>query len=164
MKNYLIIIITVSICVGIYNIMVPQFHGIEKYSKMIGMLIVLCVIISPIKNFLTIFDEEGLEDIKDQLINEDKNEQNEYNEIFNDYLASFSVDELRRAIEDILLDKFGIPKNECDVSISTQYKDGKLQASNIQILLSGKSIFKNPYTIEEYFQTLLECTCTVLIK
>ena len=164
MKNYLIIIITVSICVGIYNIIAPQFHGIEKYSKMIGMLIVLCVIISPIKEFLNIFDEDGLENIKDNLISQDNDEENEYNEIFNDYLTSFSVDELRRGIENILLDKFEIPQNECDVTISTEYNNNKLQVSNIQILLSGKSMFKNPYTIEEYFKTLLGCTCTVLIK
>ncbi len=164
MKNYLIIIITVSICVGIYNIIAPQFHGIEKYSKMIGMLIVLCVIISPIKDFLNIFDEDVLQDIKDNLINEDNEEQNEYDEMFNDYLASFSVEELKAEIKGILLDKFEIPPNECDVSISTEYKNEKLNPSHVQILLSGKSIFKNPYTIEEYFKTLLECSCTVLIK
>lgn len=164
MKNYLITIITVSICVGIYNVISPQFKGIEKYSKMIGMLIVLCVIVSPIKNLLSTFDEDALEEFKNSIIDYDNGEDNQYDEIFKNYFSSFSVDELENEIGNILLKEFDIPNDECDISISTEYKDGKLCPSKVQILLSGKSIFKNPYTIEERFSKLLECTCVVLIK
>ena len=164
MKNYLITIITVSICIGIFNVISPSFKGIEKYSKMIGMLVVLLVIISPIKEFLSVFGEDSLNEIKDNLINADDDNPNKYDEIFSDYLASFSIDELNNAIKNILNDKFSIPGNECDVSITAEYREGKLCPTHIQILLSGKSIFKNPYEIEEYFLALLECSCTVLIK
>ena len=164
MKNYLIIIITVSICIGIYNVISPKFNGFEKYSKMIGIIVVLLVIISPVKDFLSMFDEDSLENIKDSLIEEGNNNGNKYDEIFHDYLSLFSVDELKVEIKNILKDNFEIPNNECDVSISTEYINGQLSLSHIQILLSGKSIFKNPYTIEEYFINLLGCTCSVLIK
>ena len=164
MKNHLIIIITVSICIGIYNVISPKFNGFEKYSKMIGILIVLLVIISPVKDFLNMFNEDSLENIKDSLIDEGNNDGNKYDEIFHDYLSSFSVDELKMEIKNILKQKFEIPNDECDVSISTEYKNDQLSISHIQILLSGKSIFKNPYTIEEYFTNLLGCTCSVLIK
>ena len=92
MKSYLITIITVSICVGIYNIIAPEFNGIEKYSKMIGMLVVLCVIISPIKNLMNTFDEEWLQNIKDSIVDSDYTEKGEYDEIFRDYLSSFSLE------------------------------------------------------------------------
>lgn len=164
MKDYLITIITVSLCVGIYNIISPVFNGIEKYSKMIGMLVVLCVIISPLKELINVFDSEGLESIKNSIIDIENGEENEYDNIFNDYLNSFSVDSLKKEIENILLEKFDIPNNECDVSVSTEYINGSLKLSRVQILLSGKSIFKNPYNIEEYFGKLLNCTCEVLIK
>ena len=164
MKSYLLTIITVSICIGIYNVISPQFRGFEKYSKMIGMLIVLCIIISPVKDFLNFFDDEGLEDIKDGIVNRGDDEESEYDKIFNDYLASYSIEEVKDAIEEGLLEKFQIPNDECEVSISTEYIDGKLTVSYVQILLSGKSIFKNPYTIEDYFSKLLGCTCSVLIK
>ena len=164
MKNYLITIITVSVCIGIYNIISPQFKGIEKYSKIIGMLIVLCVIISPIKNILSTFDEDALEDLKNSIIDYGNGEDIQYDEIFKNYLSSFSVDELENEISNILLNEFDIPNNECDISVFTEYKDGKLYPSKVQILLSGKSIFKNPYIIEERFSKLLECSCLVLIK
>ena len=63
-----------------------------------------------------------------------------------------------------MLEKFEIQNNECEITVATENKNGKLVLSEVQILLSGKSIFKNPYTIEEYFETLLNCTCQVLIK
>lgn len=164
MERYLMIIITVSICVGIYNVIAPNYNGLEKYSKMIGMLVVLCVIISPLKELMDAFDDEGLQSIKDSIINSDNEEEIGYDELFNDYLSSFSLDEYKKEIENILLEKFAISKDECDISVFTEMQNGKLTVSNIQILLSGKSIFKNPYSIEEYFEKLLECGCQVLIK
>lgn len=163
MKSYLITVITASICVGIYNIIAPSFRGIEKYSKMIGMLVILCIIISPIKELINAFDEDGLENLKDSLMDGDY-EEGDYNEIFNDYLNSFSLDELKKEIENILLEKFEIPNDEAEITISTENENGKLTVSQVQILLSRKSIFKNPYTIEEYFEALLNCSCQVLIK
>lgn len=163
MKGYLITIITASICVGIYNIIAPSFSGLEKYSKMIGMLVVLCIIISPIKEIINTFDEDGLESLKDSLIGSDY-EDGDYNEIFNNYLNSFSLDELEKEIKNILLEKFEIPNDEVEMVIATENENGTLSLSNIQILLSGRSIFKNPYKIEEYFEELLNCSCQVLIK
>ena len=86
MKSYLITIITVSICIGIYNIISPVFHGLEKYSKIIGMLVVLCVIISPVKDLMNTFDEEWLQNIKDSIVDSDYTEKGEYDEMFTDYL------------------------------------------------------------------------------
>ena len=163
MKSYLITIIITSICIGIYNIISPLHHGIEKYSKMIGMLIVVCIMISPIKELIDSLDKNGFENIKDSILDTDNISKDEYNEIFKDYLNRFSIDEIKQKIKDALHQRFEIPEDECEISVFTQYDEG-LKLSSIQILLSGKSIFKNPYTIEEYFEELLGCTCQVLIK
>lgn len=164
MSTYLITVITVSICVGVCNIISPHLTSISKYSKMIGMLVVLCVIISPLKEVMNIFNENGFEGIKDDLLNFDEDDQSKYDEIFKDYLNSFSAEEVKTAMENILLEEFEIPSDECDISIYTEYREGKLCPSDVQILLSGKSIFKNPYIIEEHFEKLLGCSTRVLIK
>ena len=163
MKNYLIMIIITSICVGIYNIISPQFHGIEKYSKMIGMLVVVCVMVSPLKMLLNSFDKNGFENIQNSILGSEQTNKEEYDEIFNDYLNRFSIDEIKQEIKEILYENYEIPAQECEISVFTKF-DEKLQLSSIQILLSGKSIFKNPYVIEEHFKELLGCTCQVLIK
>lgn len=164
MKNYLMTVITVSLCVGVYNVISPGFKGIEKYSKMIGMLVVLCVIISPIKSIMNTFDDEWLENVKDGLANNDYNGSGEYDEIFRNYLTTYSIDELKNEIGDLLLEKFEIPGDECEITVTTENKNDNLAVGKVQILLSGKSIFKNPYSIEEYFANLLNCDCQVLIK
>lgn len=164
MKNYLITVITISICVGIYNVISPNFRGVEKYSRVIGMLVVLCVIITPLKNFMNAFDEGELDNIKNSIIDTENGEIGEYDEIFKNYLNSFSVEELKGEIRNILLREFEIPPDDCEITVFTNNQEGSLQASHLQILLSGKSIFKNPYTIEEYFENLLKCNCQVLIK
>jgi hypothetical protein len=156
-------IIITSICVGIYNIISPQFHGIEKYSKMIGMLVVVCVMISPLKMLLNSFDKNGFENIQNSILGSEQTNKEEYDEIFNDYLNRFSIDEIKQEIKKILYENYEIPAQECEISVFTKF-DEKLQLSSIQILLSGKSIFKNPYVIEEHFKELLGCTCQVLIK
>lgn len=163
MKNYLVMIIITSICVGIYNIISPQFHGIEKYSKMIGMLVVVCVMISPLKMLLNSFDKNGFENIQNSILGSEQTNKEEYDEIFNDYLNRFSIDEIKQEIKEILYENYEIPAQECEISVFTKF-DEKLQLTSIQILLSGKSIFKNPYVIEEHFKELLGCTCQVLIK
>ena len=164
MKNYLITVITVAICVGIYNIISPGLHGIEKYSKMIGMLVLLCVIVSPIREVINTFDENGFDNIKESILDSNNESENEYSEIFKEYLNSYSVEKVKKEVCDILFEKYEIPDEECEVKIYTQYQEGNLIISNMQIVLSGKSIFKNPYVIEEYFETLLSCSCEVLIK
>lgn len=164
MKSYLITIITVSICVGIYYVISPSFGGIEKYSKMIGMLIVFCVIISPIKELLNIFEETEFDDFRDSIINSENDTQGKYDEMFENYLSSFSIEEIKREIKNMLLEQFEIPNDECEISVFSEQKESALTLSKVQILLSGKSIFKNPYTIEEYFENRLNCICEVLIK
>ena len=85
-------------------------------------------------------------------------------EIFRNYLTTYSIDELKNEIGDLLLEKFEIPGDECEITIITENKNDNLAVGKVQILLSGKSIFKNPYSIEEYFANLLNCDCQVLIK
>ena len=164
MNKYLISIITVSICIGIYNIIAPQFHAIEKYTKVIGMLVVLCTIISPVKELIKVFEENGFENIKESIGDYDNGEYDEYNEIFKEYLNSFSIEEIRNDIYYVLDEKFEISNNDSEIEIFTDFVDGNLTISKIQILLKGKAIFKNPYQIEEYFSNQLSCDCQVLIK
>lgn len=164
MKNYLLTIILVSICIGIANIVSPISTGIFKYTKVIGILIILCVIISPISKVIQSIDESFFDKIKDGLLIDDNDIQNQYEDILLNYLNEFSISEIKNQIKNILEQEFSIPQEECEISVYTIENNDELSISKIQILLFGKSIFKNPYEIELYFTNLLKCDCTVLIK
>ena len=164
MKNYLLTIILVSICIGLADVISPLENGINKYTKTIGVLIILCVIISPISKVIQNIDENFFDKIRDDLSINDNDTQNKYGDIFINYLNNFSISEINTQIKNILNQQFTIPNEECEVIIISEEAGEKLSISKIQILLSGKSVFKNPYQIENYFSNLLKCECIVLIK
>lgn len=164
MKNYLLTIILVSICIGLADVISPLENGINKYTKTIGVLIILCVIISPISKVIQNIDENFFDKIRDDLSINDNDTQDKYEDIFINYLNNFSISEINTQIKNILNQQFTIPNEECEVIIISEEAGEKLSISKIQILLSGKSVFKNPYQIENYFSNLLKCECIVLIK
>ena len=67
MNNYLLTIILVSICIGIINIISPDNNGLSKYTQTIGLLIILCVIISPISKILNTIDDNFINQINEIL-------------------------------------------------------------------------------------------------
>lgn len=162
MKSYLLSIIWISVIVGITELISPHLNRFQKYTKMIGALCVLCVVITPflnLKNVYADFDrlKESLTEGKDPALYE------EYNEILNKYLNEFSADKAQEEINNMLKEKFGIPPSEAEVILLTDIQDGEIKLTGIQIWLSGNSIFNNPYNIESHFEELFNCTCEVLI-
>lgn len=164
MKDYLFQIIVISILVGVWQLISPDSASTKKYTKMIGMLVVLCVMISPMETILKSFDKDLLEGIKDSLIEGDEDKNDDYSGILNEYLTSFSIQEYKKAIQEILLKEFKIPIEESEIEVFTVQSGEHLSVSNIQILLLGKSIFKNPYEIEKRISSVSKCECIVLIK
>ena len=164
MKNYLMYIIIVSLCVSVLNLLIPKGKGLYKYIKLIGMLVILVSIISPIPEILDKFDMDILDEIRGDILNNDGTDNIEYSEMLNEYLHTYSIEQYKLQIKELLYDKFGIDKNECDINVNIISEEGKLEVSDLQILLLGKAIFKNPYEIEDYFKELIGCDCRVLIK
>lgn len=164
MNNYFLTIILVSICIGIIDIISPDNNGLSKYTQTIGLLIILCVILSPIGKMLKSMDDNFLNQIKDNILMDDEDTKNKYEHLLHEYLSNHSLKELENQIKEILDSKFEIPNDECDIKVIAGYVEDTFILNEIKIILSGKSIFKNPYSIEEYFSELLGCKCTVVIK
>ena len=53
--------------------------------------------------------------------------------------------------------------NDCEVGVALAREGEELHLARVIITLSGKDVFKNPYTIEEHFATLLGCECVVVV-
>ena len=164
MGQYLTSIIIVSIIIGIIELIAPRYGNLDKYVKMICTLIMLLVIISPVLEMINGFDMDLIDEIKDKIDLPSDEKADEYNEILKEYIKNHSIGELKLEIKSILDKEFKIPSEECDVEIFTQTLEGNASVSKVQILLSGKSVFKNPYNIEDYISSLLGCGCQVLIK
>lgn len=164
MRGYLLGVVIVSMIMGIFEIIAPKHGGIEKYTKTIGLLCILCVAVAPFKEILGNINDNFFGSLKEEILDGAEDNRNGYNEILKEYLNDFSQNEFIAQIKEILNEQFAIPAEECEIDITTSTESGNLKVDSMQILLSGRSVFKNPYTIEEYFNKLLDCECQVLIK
>ena len=163
MSEYVFTIIAVSVAVGFFLTLTPERGGIDKYVRMIGILVILCAMVSPIGKLFQNLEGNFLENLRDELISQ-KQESENYDEIFREYLENFSLNDIKSTIADMLTKEFSIPENEIQINITTDIVEGTPRIKNVQILLSGNSIFQNPYKIEEFIKNSLKCDCQVLIK
>lgn len=164
MSKYLLSVILTSISIGLCDILVPKHNGIDKLVKFIGMLIILIVSITPVTETIAEIDEGVFEGIKNNLSVKQESYLDEYNGILEEYLKNYSLDKIQEYIKEILKEKYSIPSDECTVQINTEQLDGELSIANIRILLSGNSIFKNPYKIESDISSIFNSECQVLIN
>ena len=164
MNNYILTIIITSICISIANVIAPTNCEISKYIKLIGSLIILCVIINSFGDAIKMSNGNFINEIKDSLIIDKDSEKEKYHEILNNYLNNYSKEGIENEIKEILKKEFQIQDNEASIELHTDFLNDKLVLTEIKILLSGKSIFKNPYLIEERIKEIWQCECIVLIK
>lgn len=164
MKDYLVSVIWVSLIIGLVELVSPRIEGTGKYIKYIGCICVLCVIASPLSNVIKSSGEFS-SDLKEELMEgQDSDAKKDYESILKEYLTEHSIDKLKKRIKDTLEQNYSIPSGESRIVIHTGIDDGELKLEKTQIFLSGGSIFRNPYTIEEYFADMLGCPCEVAIE
>lgn len=164
MKAYLLTIITTSVAFGFYNILAPKHNETEKLVKLISMLIILGAVVSPISNFLKSINDGALDSVKDELFSPKEDLEDDYNLILQEYLNNYSISLVEDKITELLKKNYSIPSENCEVKIFTEENEGNVSIKKIQLLLSGESIFKNPYLIEAYIGEYFKCECQVLIK
>lgn len=165
MNKYLTSIILISVAVGLIEALSPTYHGLEKYVRTIGIFLILIMTVAPGIELLSSLDENFLGSLRDDILDGAGEESDKYYEdMLGKYLNGYSKREYAEETERLLGEKFGIPADECEVILSTESEDGSLVIKNIKILLSGASVFKNPYEIENYFSDMTGCKVEVLIK
>ena len=164
MKDEILSIIVISIAMGILEIIIPSNNSLQRYVKILGGLCIIVIISMGAIKTINKIDIDFLDELKNQLTDNNASEKENYEDILHNYLTDFSEVELKKQIKEILYEKFGVLKDESSIKIFTSLNKGNLKLEKIQILLSGKSIFNNPYTIEDYFIKLMSCKCEVLIN
>ncbi|MBQ9079790.1 MAG: stage III sporulation protein AF [Clostridia bacterium] len=162
MREYLMNVIGASLLVGVISILAPEGEGggLRRYVSFIGALCVLALLISPLGELISYLG--GLsEDSFDALTGESEAREN-YENRYNEYLLSLGKENVAVGVIQLLEERFDIPSDECHVKVSAEERDGELYIENVTVILSGKSLFRNPYEIEKYISELLGCECTVI--
>ena len=165
MNGYIYSIVCIAAAGGIVCILSPS-SGIKKHLRLVCALCLLCVMISPVSNFLNsirdFFDGEGSE-----LFETDENGElrDTYESIYNKYLEGGYSDNVGEAVKDILYENLGVSKENCRVSVqfADNDSDGMREPSKITVILSGKEALRDPSTVKELLSNVFECDCVCAI-
>ena len=158
MKEYLLSLLIVSLAITLARLLSP--NAAASHVKLICSLIFICVLASPIPQFLKQLPELSAEilDITDQTDTKDN-----YENIASDALENASKTYLAQALTSLLEERFSIPSGEVRCMILWG-SDEEAKPQKVTVILSGSAIWKNPDQIEAMVTELLGCPCVTAIE
>lgn len=130
-----------------------------KPLKAVICLTLICIIASPITNFLSSLLNNDLPEFStDSIYNE-----NACMEIMNRKLSEYSASALENELCKHLCVHFGIKENNLDISVDHHIENGGVVFDRVLVCVSGSAIFKDPKEIEKYITNLcgLDCDCVI---
>ncbi len=134
--------------------------GLSRNMRLVFGLCVVLVCINPIKSIILQINDLDIGSVIDM---PDSNDE-KYEELLNSAYTDAEVESLKNGIYQMLSDRFGIPREDCSISVRlTQGESAKKELEIIYITLYGGAIFKNTAEIEEYFGAIFNCEIITVI-
>lgn len=162
LKGYLMSLILVSVVASVVDMLSPNNGGIKKNLKLVVSLVALVLLLSPFTKFFSyIASADSAEEFID-FLGVESAEYDAYANNTKNYIISGSVEQIKLGIKQQLLLKFSIPSDECEIFISVIQTESGPIIDLVHAKLSGKSMWKDPVEIENYFSELLDCKFKVI--
>ena len=161
MRDYIITLLGVSIICGIIQILAPEGNGdgIKKHVKLISVLCVLCVAISPLGGVIEIFSSLDI-NISGELFG--KQDLTEYNDIYLNTLEIYNAESVSDTCEGLVCERFGIERKSFDISVSLTVCEESFSVNKAVLLIHSKGLMEDPEKIAEYLSSMLECKCEII--
>ena len=164
LSEYIYSIVCVSAAIGIALSVSPE-GGLKKHLRLICALCFLCVLIGPlteifdtVKNAFGAFDRE--------ITDENEGTEAKYEKIYSEYMEGGYGENVEKAVKDILGTRFGIPESEISavVVFADKNGDGVKEVERITVILSGRSVFRDPAEIKVCVSETFACECLCAIE
>ena len=159
-KTYLLSIFATALLITVVDILAPG-GGLSKHLKLVTSLVFICILISPSLAFA-----ERLKDFANgdwEFAIEGDMEEHYSSELQN-ALDDASKEYFENMLELTLCKEFDIAAENLRVAVEWIGDAENLRPQKVNVILSGKAIWKNPAKIEEYVTSLLGCTCVSAIE
>lgn len=160
MRQYMMNVVGVAILAGVADQLLPEKGKLREHVRLLFGLYLILVMIAPLGNVLSSLPAR-LEDGMAALENAGEGT-GEYDKILEGTVKEAVRQELAAALTEKLVKEFGVNAETVRVGIS--FEEGEeLRLKKVLVTLTGKDIFRNPYTIEEAISSLLGCECVVVV-
>ena len=157
MKEYLLILFGVCVLAAIVRVISPD--GVMKnYIELICALCVIAAIAAPLSQILS---EIGDVDIS---ISENQTNMENYDEIYNLYLAEGSLDDAERILEQELEAVFLQGSGDVDVNARAQTCEDGVKVVGIDVTLIGGAVLADPEAVIEYVLARTGVECQIIYE
>ncbi len=156
MKEYLLTLVGVVIFSGVI-VMIGAEDGAKKYIRLVCSLSVLCMLISPLTSLLR-GGELSFEELWDDVQGEDQN----YDEIYKDNLASHEMRYVEELLKKNIQSEFSLSSSDVDVRIKSVSKNGIYEVESVGVILRDRAVLADPKEIASLINSKMGCPCTIV--
>ena len=130
-------------------------------TRLVSTLALICVIVSPLNALKDCDSKIGTDDFLSGI---DFPTNADCDALMTDKLSSLNAAQLELSLSTLICQRFGIGEADVEVNVEYSVTDSKTEFSRVLVLLSGKGIFKDPRSIEEYVYGLCRVPCDCALK
>ncbi len=167
MKNYLIGVVWAVVIGTVVELLPPDEGKQTTVFRLLVSLLILCVIANPMLTLL----QEGPDVLLDRIrsaIEEINIEggalSDRYAEQTAAYIRTASESKAEDAIGALLAERFGISAEDSRVEVVLGGAGDEIKLDCVTVVLSGRAVLADPYTIEAYLSTLFGGAAVVAIE
>lgn len=159
MKGYLYALLLVSLATAVAGLLSPEGEkgGILKHVRLLSALLLVCVLILPIRSGIAYLFALQNEDVT---LPDWAEPPADGESALQDRLDLVSKEYFTQNLTQTLEQEFAITSGE--VRCIIRWEDDA--PSLVTVVLSGKAVWKDPYAIEAFVESLLACECQSAIE
>ena len=159
MRQYIMNVIGVAILAGLADQLISEKGRLREHVRLLLGLCLILVMLAPLGSALSSLPtqlENGMAAL------EDASGGGEYDKILEGTLKEAVRQELVAALTEELEQEFGV--NADTVRIGISFEEGEpIRLRRVLVTLTGRDVFRDPYTIEKSVSALLGCECVVVV-
>ena len=167
MKEYVYSIVCLAAAGGLACLLSPEGSGggLKKHVKLISSVCLLCVLVSPLTGIMADLSD-WLSGISAEEIVGSEELESSYEKSYFDNLRSIYGDDLEGAVCHFLKQELGIPEDECRAIVELGNEGGEdaYAPRRITVVLSGRSILRDPSMVKRVVSKAFECECLCAIE
>ena len=156
MGSFIVILCATGLVNGAIGMISPDGE-LKKYVRLVGALCILLAMVAPIYESV-VSGELDLDNYFSDMV--EKEEQ--YKDVYAEYLADGSRKEAEAMLEASICEKFNLKSDDIAVKAELVRKGDGYALDRIGIYVSGSAILRDPRELVAYVEELAECECEVI--
>ncbi len=155
MENYIRVIFTVGVAAAVIKASAPE-SSLSKYLQMLCSLCAVAVMALPI--YEAISDRDAVIDFAENI----EFETQDYEEIYNSYLASGELQAAENILSSELCKAVGAKADSLCVRLDAERADGEIRVVGADVMIYSNGITASPDKIKEYIFEQLQVECRII--